>query len=87
MTFEQIHDKYPHMTVRQLTIMSHINSGLIFTTRIASRMEMFASVISRNVKSLEGIGLLTRTEERDKKNCRKWRLKLTPAGRKVMTHL
>jgi len=87
MTIEEVHKKYPTLTVRQLTILIVVAGGCIFTTRIAKYMDMFPSVISRNVHSLAATGLLTRTEERDDKNCQKFRLRLTKAGWKVIEDL
>jgi len=87
MTITEIHENYPTLTVRQLTIMIAVSRGFIYTTRIAKLMEMFASVVSRNVHSLAATGLLTRTEERDDKNCQKFKLRLTVAGKKVIQDL
>lgn len=87
MTIKEIHNGYPHLTVRQLAIMVAVSDGFIYTTRIAKMMEMFTSVISRNVFSLEGLELLTRTEERGEKNCQRFLLKLTPTGKKVIQGL
>ena len=87
MTLREIHSKHPTLTIRQLTIMDQVAGGLIYTTRIAKDMGMFASVISRNVHSLVDSGLMTRTEERDEKNCQKFRLRLTITGKKVIQHL
>lgn len=87
MNIKEIHDKYPHLTVRQLAIMIAISDGFIYTTRIAKLMDMFTSVISRNVFSLEGLSLLTRTEERGEKNCLRFLLKLTPSGKRVINKL
>jgi DNA-binding MarR family transcriptional regulator len=87
MNITEVHESYPHLTVRQLAILIAVTRGEIYTTRIANNMGMFASVISRNVHSLAASGLLTRTEERGEKNCQKFRLRLTPVGKKVISGL
>ena len=87
MNITEVHEKYPHLTVRQLAILVAVTNGDIYTTRIANKMGMFASIISRNVHSLVASGLLTRTEEIGKQNCLKFRLRLTTMGKKVVSGL
>lgn len=87
MNIIEIHDGWPTLTVRQMTILILVSEGIIYTTRIASHMGMFPSVVSRNVHSLVGLELLTRTEERDDRNCQKFHLRLTPVAKKLVKDL